>query len=476
MLLPMLPMLCLGVTPLRQAFARASLARASRGACSAMATGGGSPPALLIFGAGYIGERVALQAIADGYTVYGTTRRREHAAQLSSMGVRPVQFDGDRPIAEENLRLLLPHITHVLSTIPPSMASDPVLTHHADAITAGMPALRWVGYFSSIAVYSDADGPDAWIDEDSPTRPSTPLGRVRLLSEDEWSALGRPVDIFRLAPVYGPGRGPHVAVREGTARAISRAGHVAPCAHVDDVAASVVAAMTRTPEAGAGASEGAATASVFNIVDDEPAAPADVVAHAARALGLPPPPALEYAAIEAQLSAPARSFWAAPRRVRSVRRAELGAGARLYPSYRVGIEAALLAEAAADRLAAIGAGDAEPPPIPPPLAAAPLSAPLMLKELGLAATWTATEREGSACLLRYARFASQEAAATALSTLVARGRAAVESADGVSEPRWSLRDGGELVVRVSAEGERSLRMAELEVAVRIEAALAELGV
>ena len=75
----------------------------------------------------------------------------------------------------------------------------------------------------------------------------------------------------------------------------------------------------------------------YNVCDDEAAPPQDVVAYAAKLLGLPVPPDVPFE--EAQLSPMARSFYADSKRVSNDRiRRELGVKLA-YPTYREGLAA-----------------------------------------------------------------------------------------------------------------------------------------
>ena len=182
-------------------------------------------------------------------------------------------------------------------------SGDPALDRHADDIAA-IPGLAWLGYLSTTGVYGDRAG--GWVDENSELRPSGPRGQRRVAAEAGWQGLWRrrgvPVHIFRLAAIYGPGRSPFDALRAGTARRIAKPGQVFSRIHVDDLAGVLVASIAR-PRPGA----------IYNVCDDEPAAPEAVVAHAASLLGLPAPPLVPFEA--AGLSPMARSFYDDNKRV-----------------------------------------------------------------------------------------------------------------------------------------------------------------
>lgn len=274
---------------------------------------------LLSIGHGYSARTLAPLLLARGWRVIGTTRSREKAAKLEAEGVEPLIWPGsDLPLGEA---------THLLASVAPDEDGDPVLAAHEDELRAAKH-LDWVGYLSTTGVYGDHAG--GWVDESAPLTPGTRRGRARVEAEAAWRALGLPLHIFRLAGIYGPGRGPFAKVRNGTARRIVKEGQVFSRTHVEDIAQVLLASIDR-PNPGA----------AYNVCDDDPAPPQDVIAHAAELLGLPLPP--EVAFEEAEMSPMARSFYSDSKRVRNDRiKDELGVKLK-YPDYRSGL-AALLAE------------------------------------------------------------------------------------------------------------------------------------
>jgi nucleoside-diphosphate-sugar epimerase len=271
---------------------------------------------LLIFGQGFTGKRLAEACRADGWRVTGTGRQARD-------GVLP--FERGRPLPLPALA----GVTHVVASIPPDEAGDPVLDLHGEALSM-LPSLEWVGYLSTTGVYGDHGG--EWVDEDSQCRPTAARSKRRLAAEEAWvgwgEKAGKPVQIFRLAGIYGPGRSPLDRVRGGKAQRIVKPGHLFGRIHVDDIV-QVVRAGIAKPDAGP----------VFNVADDEPAAPADVLAYAAELLGLEPPPEVLFE--DAEMSPMARSFYADNRRVRNNRIKRELSVRLLYPTYREGLRALL---------------------------------------------------------------------------------------------------------------------------------------
>ncbi len=279
---------------------------------------------LFCFGLGYTARALAAGLASDGWTICGTTRSGEPAAP----DYETHRFDRDHRLPPG----VLVGATHILVSVPPDDEGDPVLDVHGGDIAA-LPGLKWLGYLSTTGVYGDRGG--AWVDESAELRPSGARGRRRVAAEqgwlDLWQRHGVPAHIFRLAGIYGPGRSPFDALRAGTARRIDRPGHVFSRIHVADIAAVLAASIAR-PHPG----------TIYNVCDDEPAAPADVVVCAAMLLGIAPPPLVPFA--EADLSPMAQSFWADNRRVANARiKQELGVRLR-YPGYRAGLTAILAAQ------------------------------------------------------------------------------------------------------------------------------------
>lgn len=275
---------------------------------------------LLSLGHGYSAQALARRLIPQGWQVIGTTRSAAKAEAMRADGVQPLLLPGD-------LGPALAKATHILASAAPDAGGDPFLR---DVPDLAQSRATWVGYLSTTGVYGDHQG--AWVDETTPLTPVSDRGRQRVLAESQWLATGLPVHIFRLAGIYGPGRGPFEKVRDGTARRILKPGQFFSRIHVDDIA-QVLEASIHRPNPGA----------AYNVCDDNPAPPEDVLSHAARLLGLPDPPAIPFD--QAEMSPMARSFYGESKRTRNDRiKTELGV-TLLYPDYPAGLTALLRDEA-----------------------------------------------------------------------------------------------------------------------------------
>lgn len=285
---------------------------------------------VFFFGMGFSSRATshALHTLRDpDIPVFGTSRHPGEAGP--SEAIRLHQFDGTAPGA--TLGADLARATHVIVSIPPDAAGDPVLRHHAADIAAA-PGLQWLCYYSTVGVYGDFGG--ALIDETAATLPVNPRSQRRVEVEQLWrdfaTARGVPLLVLRLAGIYGPGRSSFDKLADGTARRIVKPGQVFNRIHVEDVGR--VTALAALQQLGG----------TFNLADDEPAPPQQVVAHAAALLGITPPPETPFET--AEMTPMARSFYADNKRVANaaIKRA-LGIEL-LYPTYREGLAAILAAE------------------------------------------------------------------------------------------------------------------------------------
>ncbi len=279
---------------------------------------------LLSFGHGFSAAALAQILLPQGWRIIGTTRSEDKAARLHQAGVEPRFWPG------ADMRPALDAATHLLISAAPDADGDPVLAALQDEIAARAGQFAWVGYLSTTGVYGDHAGD--WVDETTPLTPATKRGIARVAAETAWAAIpDLPLHIFRLAGIYGPGRGPFAKVRDGSARRIIKPGQVFSRTHVADIA-QVLAASIARPNPGA----------VYNVCDDDPAPPEDVIGYAAALLGLPLPPTEDFTT--AEMTPMARSFYAESKKVRNDRiKDELGVQL-IYPDYRSGLQALLAQE------------------------------------------------------------------------------------------------------------------------------------
>ena len=278
-------------------------------------------PTLLAAGFGYSARALAARLIPLGWRVVGTARDPAGFPAIKALGADPAPWP---PRAED-----IAAATHLLVSAAPTADGDPTLAALGDHLAGA--SFEWVGYLSTTGVYGDRKG--GWVDETSALTPATRRGEWRVEAEQAWAKTGLPLHIFRLAGIYGPGRGPFAKLRSGAARRIDKPGQVFSRIHRDDIAAALHASI-----------DGPNPGAIYNLCDDLAAPPQDVIGYAADLLGVPQPPLIPIE--QAEMSAMARSFYSESKRVSNRRlREELGVDLA-YPTYREGLAATLAEETA----------------------------------------------------------------------------------------------------------------------------------
>jgi hypothetical protein len=316
-----------------------------------------------LLGAGYSAGHFARLIGAEAEVIHGTTRSGEKAERLQARGIAPLVFDGSG--IELEMAAALREATHLVTSAAPAgfrpsppagpsprkdgeredgrnadaplslreerkgegqFFADPLLSLLPRPITDAMPALRWIGYLSTVGVYGDHRG--AVVTEESELRPKSRRAVERVKAEQDWLAAGAgagiPVAVLRLAGIYGPGRNALVNLERGTARRVVKPGQVFNRIHVADIAGALHHLATH--EVGG----------IFNVCDDEPGPPQDVVTFAAELMGVEPPPEIQFE--EAEMTPMARSFWGDNKRVSNARLKATGYRFR-FPDHRVALEA-----------------------------------------------------------------------------------------------------------------------------------------
>lgn len=287
-----------------------------------MDPGGRGMMRVMIFGCGYSGLAIAEAFMSIGAAVAGTVRTPENAAALAKRGIKPFIFDGSEihtVLAEE-----LAGVTHLVQSIPPGLQGDPVLALSGGRLRAFCPRLEWIGYLSTVGVYGDHGG--GWVTEETPGSPVQGRSVERIDTESAWAAEGEtasvPVALLRLSGIYGPGRNAFVNLARGTARRIIKKDQVFNRIRVEDIGGATLFLGARK------------LGGVYNVTDDEPGPPQDVIVEAARLMGVEPPPERDFET--AEMTPMARSFYAANKRVSNAKLR--AAGYELYfPNYRMSL-------------------------------------------------------------------------------------------------------------------------------------------
>jgi nucleoside-diphosphate-sugar epimerase len=277
---------------------------------------------VMIFGCGYSGTAIAKAFAGPGIRITGTTRSADKTDLLAKEGIEAFVFDGETldPALSEAMK----SATHLIQSIAPGKAGDPLLRLAHLNIRALMPKLEWVCYLSTVGVYGDQKG--AWVSEETPLHPVSDRSVERVEAEDGWHRvgirLGIPVAVLRLAGIYGPGRNAFCNLEKGTARRLIKPNQVFNRIRVEDIGACGKFLSDRK------------LGGMYNVTDNEPGPPQDVIVEAARLMGIEPPPEQPFET--AELTPMARSFYGENKRVSNAKLRALGFPFR-YPDYRMSL-------------------------------------------------------------------------------------------------------------------------------------------
>ena len=275
----------------------------------------------LSFGHGYTAQALTPYLNDKGWRVFGTSRTKDNFSNIEKSGAIPILWGSDE------LRSVIREAALVLSSVSPANGSDPVIKMYGEDLKENSNRIKWAGYLSTIGVYGDTEG--KWVDESSPLKPSTNRGIARLSAEKEWFKYNfLPAHIFRLGGIYGPNRSPFQKVLQGKAVKIIKPGQVFSRMHIRDIVQTLLASISKPKPY-----------SIYNLCDDNPAPPQDVLSYAAKLLSVEQPPTVRFE--DADLSEMARSFYAENKRVSNqLIKSELGVDLS-YPDYKVGLESLL---------------------------------------------------------------------------------------------------------------------------------------
>jgi nucleoside-diphosphate-sugar epimerase len=276
---------------------------------------------LFIFGFGFSSTAIAEKAGEDFDIICGTSRSQEKVDKLRAQGFEAEIFDG---ASTPELEAQLADTTHIVMSISPG-EEDPVLQAFPNLIELA-PKLEWIGYLSTVGVYGHHDG--AWVDETSELRPVSKRSRQRVAAEEAWTDLATkndiPFSIFRLSGIYGPGRNWFINIEKGTSRRLVKPDQVFNRIHREDIGQAVVLAMRKN------------IGEVFNVTDDDPAPPQDVVTYAHELMGKTPPPEVDFET--ADISPMARSFYGENKRVSNQKSKDVLGLEYHWPNYKFSLE------------------------------------------------------------------------------------------------------------------------------------------
>lgn len=278
---------------------------------------------ILLLGCGFTGERVARRLLARGARVIAASRTPESLTSLAEAGAQVYRMDLAEPETLARLARHLPREVLVLHSIPPvsSGTSGELRDPTPQLLEAlGQRPARMV-YISTTGIYGDRP----LVDETSPVAPRLPTHFLRLEAERLVQAGSWPALVLRPAGIYGPGRGVHIRIKNGTYKLGGDGHNYLSRIYVDDLAAHCEAGLLTPGVTGA-----------YPVADERPATSLEMATFCAGLLGLPLPPSVPFEELPVTLQANRKVDGRAIRQLLGIKLA--------YPSYREGIPAALAAE------------------------------------------------------------------------------------------------------------------------------------
>jgi nucleoside-diphosphate-sugar epimerase len=284
-------------------------------------------PHLFCFGLGYSATCLGEELRREGWRVSGTHQ--------PGKATTPGTFAFDRSTPLENFDTLFADVTHVLVSVPPDNAGCPVLDVHGADIVRHGDHIEWLGYLSTVGVYGNTDGKP--VVETSRLLPTQERSRFRGLAETRWQNLAARANlalfVFRLAGIYGPSRSPFEKIRAGLAQRIHKPDQLFSRIHVQDIANVLKASIAQPDLHG-----------VYNVCDDQPATPSEVIKYACELLGQEAPDEIDFAQAQQTMSPMALSFWADNRLIVNDKIKDKLGVVLTYPDYQSGLKAILDAE------------------------------------------------------------------------------------------------------------------------------------
>ena len=283
---------------------------------------------LLIIGCGDVVRR-ALPRLLRRYRVYALVRKLDPA--LRTLGVTQILGDLDQPSSLKRLSGLADVLLHSAPPADTDVASDTRTQHLLAALQTGKSLPRRIVYISTSGVYGNCDG--AEVDETRAVHPESARAARRVAAETLLREFGRQtrakVSILRAPGIYAADRLPLERVKRGdpvlNAAEDSYSNHI----HADDLAHAIVLALTH-----------GRNNRTYNATDDSDMKMGDWFTCLADAFDLPPPPRVDRATAEEQLSPTLLSFLRESRRLSNDRiKRELGLKLA-YPTVEEGIAAA----------------------------------------------------------------------------------------------------------------------------------------
>ncbi len=263
---------------------------------------------LFCFGAGYVATELQ-KILPSKWKISGTHRDIK-------------KLEANQYLFEDINNSILDDVTHILISIPPNEKGDIVYLRFLDYLKR-LKKLQWIGYLSSTSVYGDHQG--NWVTEDSITSPNDTLGKNRLIAETQWLESNLPVNILRLAGIYGKDRSVFDSIKLGRAIAIYKENHFFSRIYIKDLV-EIIKQIILSPKIG----------EVYNIADDLPAPHYEVINFAHQLLKQESPKLIDFQ--EAELSETMKHYYNSSKKIDNSKIKQFYNFKLSFPSYKEGLQ------------------------------------------------------------------------------------------------------------------------------------------
>ena len=274
----------------------------------------------LLLGAGYTLSRLCREI--DPALFIATTRSQEKLAALKLLGYN-AEIGNIADISSiEKIFNKYPFLEKVLDSAPPLNEDNEELSRFSALLEKRR--LKHIIYLSTSGVFGVDDG--SWVDESSKANPNNAKSRARLKAEEIYRRSNLKFTAFRVAAIYGPGRGIGTALKEGRYKIISEANRWSNRIHVDDLVAACKKALL--------CEEHSKIADIICLSDNKPTTVKEIVEFYTRRFRLPFPDTIS---IEQAKAANLHSL-SSNQRIDNKRLREFLQNELQYPSYMEGAE------------------------------------------------------------------------------------------------------------------------------------------
>ena len=228
------------------------------------------------FGFGQVAESFVNKLINEKkiFDLSVTSRQETHQIEFNRIKIDSYQFTNEK--FDSSIITKLQEADCILISIPPIEGED-IVANFFEKSQKDITNCKWITYLSATSVYGDHKG--NWVNENSPTKPTSANGLSRLEAEKTWKSLSKknnyPLQIFRLAGVYSNEFNILKRLKNGNVQIVDKKNHFFSRIHVEDIANILFKSLDNFKRD-----------EIYNICDDKPAPQSEVAAYGAKLLKL----------------------------------------------------------------------------------------------------------------------------------------------------------------------------------------------